>query len=500
MTLNRDTSLQLTILAALLYSASAGGQTVHPPALDAAVERSMKAWRVPGVALAVVQNDKVVYLKGYGVRELGKPAPVTPDTQFAIASTTKAFTTAALAILADDGKVQWDDLVRKHLPYFRLSDPLADRNVTLRDLVSHRTGLSRHDLLWSGSPWQREEIVRRIGFVPLTEPFRSKYQYQNIMFIAAGEAIAAASGQSWEDFLRARVLMPLGMKNTNFRIDDAQRALDHSSVHIRDGANGAVKVSTWSNVDNVGAAGCINSSVRDLANWVRLQLARGSFEGRRIVSEKNLVETHTPQTVIRLEGITGELNPETAQMSYGLGWTVSDYRGQHIVSHAGSLKGYRSQVALLPKKNTGMVILSNLGQTQLPEALRNALIDEMLDLPKRDWDRALQDAVSKQDAATAQRRKDREAKRHKESRPSRELAAYAGRYEHPGYGLAEISAENGSLVLNWSNFRVKLAHFHFDTFDVTDEGSLKNTELLFRLNGPGDVAGFRMLEVEFTKR
>jgi CubicO group peptidase (beta-lactamase class C family) len=206
----------LALAATLALSLSASAQAVDQAALDALISEAMKHWQVPGSAVVVVRGDEVVYLKGFGVKGVNTKQPVTPDTIFAIGSTTKAFVTAAIAILADEGKMSWDDAVRKHLPYFRLSDPLANENVTMRDIVTHRTGLIRHDLLWYGSPWGREEIIRRVGFVPLSYGFRTTFQYQNIMFLTAGQAVGAASGGSWEEFTQKRIFDPLGMKSANF--------------------------------------------------------------------------------------------------------------------------------------------------------------------------------------------------------------------------------------------------------------------------------------------
>ncbi|MGH9751387.1 MAG: serine hydrolase [Blastocatellia bacterium] len=205
-----------SFIFAIALSLSVSAQAVDQAALDALVSEAMKHWQTPGSAVIVVRGDEVVYLKGFGVKDVNTKQPVTPDTIFAIGSTTKAFVTAAMAILADDGKLRWDDPARKHLPYFRLSDPLANENVTLRDLVTHRTGLIRHDMLWYGSPWSREEIIRRVGFVPLSYGFRSTFQYQNIMFLTAGQVVGAASGSSWEEFTQKRIFDPLGMKSANF--------------------------------------------------------------------------------------------------------------------------------------------------------------------------------------------------------------------------------------------------------------------------------------------
>src|SRR5262245_28425018 len=285
-------SLILALAVAVAVSTSALAQAVDQAALDALMNEAMRHWQTPGSAVVVVRGDEVVYLKGFGVSDVGSKRPVTPDTIFAIGSTTKAFVTAAMAILADEGKMSWDDPVRKHLPYFRLSDPLANENVTMRDLVTHRTGLIRHDMLWYGSPWGREEIIKRIGYVPLSFGFRTTFQYQNIMFLTAGQAVGAASGGTWEEFTQKRIFDPLGMKSANFSALKAEKAPDHASPHSKHA--GKIEVIKWRNIDNIGPALSINASARDLSNWVRLHLNDGVFDGKQLISSENLREMQTP--------------------------------------------------------------------------------------------------------------------------------------------------------------------------------------------------------------
>lgn len=484
--------LVLFVAGIRLYAA----EPANLKGLDALIEQSRKTWNVPGLSVAVVKNDQVVYLKGFGVKELGKTDAVTPDTRFAIGSTTKAFTTAALAILVDDGKMQWDDPVRRHVPFFHLSDPLADTNVTMRDIVCHRTGLNRNDLLWFNSPWTREEIIRKIGLVKLSKPFRSAYQYQNIMFLTAGFAVGRIAGGSWEDFVRARILEPLGMTNTDFSTVDVVRAADYSAPH--QGLGKDVKVIPWRNIDNIGPAGSINSSARDLAKWVRMQLNEGEFEGRRIVSKKNLEETHTPQMVIRMDDDSRSLNDETFQTSYGLGWVIQDYRGKLMVSHGGAIDGFRAQITLLPKEKTGIVVLTNLGQINMAEALRMRITDSVLGLGPIEWDAKYQKAQQTASDRQKKRVEEREKAHRKDTKPSRELEAYVGVYEEPAYGRAEVALAGGKLELKWSNWRSTLEHWHFDTFQAKGEDRLEG-DVTFQLGADGNLRSLRMLDQEFMR-
>lgn len=473
-------------------------QTIDASALDAIVNEAMKHWQTPGAAVIVVRGDEVVYIKGFGVKDVKSEQPVTPDTLFAIGSTTKAFTTAAMGVLVDQGLMNWDDPVRKHLPYFRLSDPLANESVTMRDIVSHRTGLIRHDLLWYNAPWGRQEIIKRIGFVPLTYPFRTTFQYQNIMFLTAGEAVAATAGVSFEEFVRSRLFLPLGMKSANFSVVDSEKAADHATPHGKKGEK--ILPIAWRNIDNVGPAGSINASVRDLSGWIRMHLNNGMIASRRVLSPETLREMHTPQQVIRLEGRWKLFFPEseTLQLSYGLGWFINDYRGRKIVMHGGTIDGFRASIMLEPKAKLGVAVLANLNGTQMPEATGYSLLDHLLGLPNKDWNATISASAKEFEAETVKEIMTRQAARKKDTRPSHDLSAYAGAYEDAAYGRAEVMQANGKLSILWSNFKSGLDHFHFDTFTATDD-RLQYEQATFLTGPEGEVNGMKFLGVSFKK-
>ncbi len=488
----------LALAIAVTLSMSVLAQAVDQAALDALMNEAMKHWQTPGSAVVVVRGDEVVYLKGFGVKDVNTKQPVTPDTIFAIGSTTKAFVTAGMAMLADEGKMNWDDLVRKHLPYFRLSDPLANENVTMRDIVTHRTGLIRHDMLWYGSPWTREEIIKRIGLVPLSYGFRTTFQYQNIMFLTAGQAVGAASNSSWEEFTQKRIFDPLGMKSANFSAIKAEKAPDHASPHAKQGAK--IEVIKWRNIDNVGPAGSINASVRDLSNWIRLHLNDGVVDGKRLISSENLREIQTPQMVIRNEGRWKLFFPEseTSQLSYGLGWFISDYRGYKLVMHGGTIDGFRTSIMLVPKSKIGVAVVANLSGTQMPEATCYNIVDLLLGLPKKDWNAYISDEAKKLEAAQSRGALARFGKRHPNTKPSRDLQAYSGVYDDAAYGQAQVMLDGDKLVIQWSNFKSRLDHFHYDTFTATDD-ELKAEQAVFALGADGEVSGMNFLGVNFKK-
>jgi CubicO group peptidase (beta-lactamase class C family) len=493
----------LVSLALCVIPAGAAPPEKAEPAadIDAVIRDALKAWGVPGVAVAVVRDDQVVYLKGHGLREIGTDRPVTPDTVFPLASCTKAFTTTVMAMLVDEGKMRWDDPVRKHLLWFHLSDPLADRDVTLRDLVTHRTGLRPHEMLWYRAPWTPEETVRRAGLLPLDKPFRSAFQYQSTMFTAAGLAAGSAARSTWADLVHKRILDPLEMKGASLTTAEAEKSPDRAMPH-RPGPDGKPEVIPWYVQEAPDPAGSLNASARDLTKWLRFQLGEGQFNGKRLASAGALGETHTPQVALPIEGITRDLNPETNLMSYGMGWLIQDYRGKLLLSHAGAIDGFRASIMLLPKERLGITLLYNLHQSRLNLALGNSLIDLFLDLPKKDWNAYFLRVVKKEQAAARARVEKRLAQRHPNTKPSLPLSAYAGTYEHPAYGQARITLEQGVLVWRWKSFRCELEHFHYDTFTLKDD-TLGGTPVMFTLGAGGAVAAVEVAEslgVQFKKK
>ncbi|HEY0385993.1 MAG TPA: serine hydrolase domain-containing protein, partial [Pyrinomonadaceae bacterium] len=325
--------IRLSLLFMLLLFAPIGLQaqtsdaTARLKEIDEYANRVMRDWHVPGFAMAIVKDDRVIFAKGYGVRELGKSAPVDEHTLFAIASNTKAFTAAALATLVDEGKIRWDDPATKYLPGFQLYDPYVTREMTVRDLISHRSGLATFggDLLWYDTTYNRDEILRRIRYLKPTSSFRSKYGYQNIMFLAAGQIVAAVTGKSWDDYVRERFLVPLGMTTTTTSVTAFKSTDNVASPHNE--LDGKLRVVRYSNVDGVGPAAGLNSNVAEMAEWLRLQLGRGKYGGRQFFSTAVSREMWSPQTIVPISEAGEKFNPSRHFNTYGLGWFVSDYRG-----------------------------------------------------------------------------------------------------------------------------------------------------------------------------
>jgi len=452
--------------------------------IDAAVRAALRAWKVPGAAVAVVRDDRVEYLQGHGLCETGETKRVTPDTLFPLASCSKGFLTASLAMLADEGKLRWDDPVRKHLPTFRLSDPLADARVTLRDLLCHRTGLGQHDLLWYRAAWPPEEAVRRAGRLPLSHSFRSRFQYQNTMFTALGLALSETAGRPWHEFLEKRLFGPLGMKTAGY--STAAFRGDRATGHRLNGREEPEGANDWVPFPRPDAALSLHASARDLCGWLRFQLDEGKLDNDRLVSAVNLRQTYTPQMVVPHDLPEQNLHPETHQVSYGMGWVIQEYRGLKMVAHSGVLDGFRVQLTLVPAKRLGLAVLSNLHATRMNLALSYTLLDLLLRLERRDWNAWMIREVNKGRLAAARREAERFAKRHHDTKPSRILPAYAGTFEHPAYGTARVAAERRGLVLRYSSFEGVLEHFHYDTF-LLRHPHLGDVLFTFALDAAGDV-------------
>jgi CubicO group peptidase (beta-lactamase class C family) len=324
------------VLLLFIGSFSAVAQDAPLQGLDDYVNKAIKDWDVPGVAIAIVKDDKIVFAKGYGVREIGKSDRVDERTVFAIGSSSKAFTAATTAILVDEGKLKWDDPATKYLPGFQVYDPVTTREMTVRDLLTHRVGLERGDSLWYATEYNRSDVLNRIRYLKPSSSLRSKFGYQNIMYLAAGQIVPSVTGKEWDDFLRERIFMPLGMSSTGTSITSLKNLNNVAAPHSK--FDDKVTAIPYRMIDNIGPAGSINSNVLDMAQWVRLHLGGGKYEGKQLISAANINEMQMPQTIIRLEGQMKVLYPEAHFLSYGMGWFLSDYRGRRAKSPPQSLK------------------------------------------------------------------------------------------------------------------------------------------------------------------
>ena len=434
--------------------------------IDTYAQKVMTDWKQPGMAIAIVKDDKVVFAKGYGTRELGKTAPVDADTVFAIASNSKAFTTAALAMLVDEKKIAWNDKVSKYLPDFQLYDPFVTSELTIRDLVTHRVGLDTFsgDLLWYETSFTTDEILQRVRYLKPVSSFRTQFGYQNLMFIAAGKVIEKVSGKPWCSFITERILTPLGMSRTTCSI----KTLPDNSAFPHNESGGALRVLHRGNVDSAYSAAALNSSVNDLSKWMRTQLGKGKFEGKQLFSEAQAWGLHQPYLAQQISEPGSKNNPTRHFTGVASGWFVYDYYGKKIINHSGGLDGMLSYTHLIPEENVGFVVLTN-SEYPVFTVMASKIRDVFVGAPKRDWSGEALEQAKRNKTAADEETKKADAARVANSKPTLALKDYVGAYSDDLYGAVNITEENGRLVMRFShspNFVADLEHWHYDTFQI----------------------------------
>jgi CubicO group peptidase (beta-lactamase class C family) len=485
------------ILAVLLASVGfASAQSARLNDLDAYISKSVKDWKVPGLAIAIVKDGRVVFAKGYGIREFGKPESVDEHTLFAIGSTTKAMTVAALGMLVDEKKVQWDDPVTKHLPDFQLYDPYVTREVTVRDLLTHRAGLGNADLLWYGQDNSRKDILYRLRYLKPQTSMRSHFTYQNIMYVAAGEIVGAASGIPWEDFVQQRIFEPLSMKDTVPLLADTKGRPNVASPHYF--IDGNVRVIENASVDAVAPAGSVWSSVYDMAKWMRFMLEE---EKGSMLSASTHKELFRPQFIVDLQ----EFYPTTRLTqphwtTYSLGWFQHDYNGRVVDFHTGSIDGMVAIIGLIRDEHLGVYVLANLDHAEVRHALMYRVFDLYAEKPMRDWSAEFQKLYTEIREKSESRRKKREDERIPDTQPSLPLGKYAGTYSDSLYGKVSV-AYDGQLVLRFGKgFVGELEHWHYDTFRACWEAGWRGTDLVsFALNSEGHPGRLTLFGITFKR-
>jgi len=443
-----------------------------PPGIDAAVARIMKTFEVPGLALAIVKDGRVALAKGYGVKKLGDPAPVDGRTLFGIASNTKVFTAAALGLLVEEGKLAWDAPVVNYLPWFMMFDPYVTRELSLRDLLVHRSGLGlgAGDLLWwPTSTYDRKEIARRLRFIKPATSFRSAYAYDNVLYLVAGEVILAVTGQPWEEFVGERLLKKAGLTGSNVRHSAAAEGGNVATPHAR--IDGVVRPIAPFTSDNTNPAGGINSGAEDMAKWLLVRLNRGKLsDGTALYSERTARELETPVTLRPNPAPPAELAGLQSNFSaYALGLGIRDYRGQRVITHTGGLPGYVSIVTLLPERNLGVAVLTNYESEEAFAALNWLVIDHDLGAPATDWTAAYLKLRTRAEAETAEALNKSATARDASSKPSLPLAKYAGVYADAWYGDVAIEETGGRLVMRFTktpSLVGDMEHWQYDTFVV----------------------------------
>lgn len=489
------------MIFAILLAGAAPSVAAPPPDLDTHVEELRRKYGIPGMSVTVVEAGQPTVARGYGVRGLADQSAVDPDTIFSTGSTGKAFTTAALAILVDEGRIKWDDRVIDHLPDFRMYDAWVTREMTIRDLLVHRSGLGlgAGDLLFlPKSDLSRKESVRRLRHIKPATSFRQGYAYDNVLYMVAGQLVEEVSGQSWEEFVRSRIFRPAGMTSSTAdsasRMATANRARPHARLNgaIRgEGDQASLDEAASDLGSNAAPAGGLAISANDMAKWLQVQLGRGALPSGRLFSEAQANQMWQPVVLTSISTYTPELKPIVPMFAtYALGWTVQDYRGAKLVWHGGAVLGSLAAVALLPDQGVGIYVAANSEEPQVVRGLMYELLDHYLGLPRSDWPAKLDTflASRRASAVKALASAKTEATR---SRPSLPLPRYAGRYNDPWYGTITVVENRGQLNIAFPdrpNMTARLQHHQFDTFrTIFPDASFEPAYVTFNLEADGKI-------------
>lgn len=513
-----------TLFGIVAGDADAGkvaGQRAQLAGLDAYIEQARRDWQVPGIAVGVILEGEVIYARGFGVRELGRDAPVDEHTRFQIGSMSKAFTAAALGLLVDEGRIEWDDPVIEHIPWFRLSDPWLTQQVTIRDLVAHRTGISGG----YAAPIDNKEMVRRTRYVEPSVPLRAQYLYSNLMYRVAGQVVAEVTGKSWEEFIRTRIFQPLGMTESGaspYEFWDAayvapcmycqapagkagfeDSRIGNVAMPHRPVAQG-LKPIPWQSIGQDASSGGLVSSLDDMLKWLQLNLSRGELRGKRLLRESTLQELHAPQMQPRtdydwvtraVEEVTGKSDYVPA---YTLGWRYGRYRGMKLLDHTGALAASRSYGAMLPERRMGVVVLGNAfgvgGSGGLHEAVSFRIFDALLGAAPHDWSGDLLKLARRSEAEKPAAESRLQRARLRDTRPSLPLDRYVGEYENDWFGHIRVDqAERGLTLRLPGAFDWRLEHWHNDIFRA--QVSASGVDMLqffvtFHVDEKGEVSSF----------
>lgn len=493
-------TLKLLILLLLSLSAAAQKKTKKLPVVDplGGIEKELnqilKDQKAAGFAVAVVKKDSIIYAKGFGYKDYENKVPVTPSTLFAIGSSSKAFTTSLLGIMQKEGKLDYDKPIRTYLPDLKFYDAEMDKNITVRDAITHRSGLSRYDMSWFYfNTSNRDSLLQRVQYMKPTKPLRQAFQYNNFMYLAQGMIAEKHYGKTWEELVKEKLFMPLGMKRTTTSFKDWITDSDVSyGYSVKD--DSIIKREDYYNINGMGPAGSINSSVLDMTNWLKLWINKGKIRGKEVLSEDYIKEAISAQ-MIASGSLPSTLNPDIQFANYGFGWFTSSYRGHFRVEHGGNITGFTSNVVFFPTDSIGIVVLANQNGSAVNDLVINTLADRLLELPTIDWNgRNMKSKSEKKPEASGEENKK------KGTKPSHKADEYAGLYSNNAYGQFEVTSSNDSLFLTSPAEKRWMRHYHYDVFELIGydkEGKIDTSDVLgilapFYMNEAGDIVSINM--------
>jgi len=463
--------------------------------LDTVFQRVLNDRKAAGFAVAVVRKDKIIYAKGFGYRDYEKKLPVTPNTFFAIGSCTKAFTAALLGLLSKDGKLDLDKPATDYLPELKFFKDEMNNSITVRDIMCHRTGLPRHDYSWYlFNTSSRDSLLRRIRYQEPTAPLRQTWQYNNFMFLAQGMISEKLTGKTWEQNIKETIFTPLGMNSSNFSIHDLAKMSDAASGYLLY-KDSIIKKTDYYDINAMGPAGSINSSVTEMANWVITWINGGKFNGKEILPANYVTQAMSSQMVVGAALPDKEV-PDAFLSNYGFGWFLSSYRGHYRVDHGGNIDGFSASTSFYPSDSIGIIVLTNQNGSAVPGIVRNTIADRLLALNKIDWNKRANDAQAKAKATAKENEKKVTSNKKTGTKPSHKTGDYEGLFNNPGYGTIETYAKNDSLFFRSRNGDAFLRHYHYDVFelfpidketgvDTTGQAQLK---IQYHMDAAGDIA------------
>ena len=481
------------LLLALALASSASAQTVdltkQLDGFDDYMAKVLKDWNGPGIGVGIVVGDKLVFAKGYGYRDYGKKLPFTAGTVCPIASNTKLFTAVAAGMLVEEGKLTWDKPVRESVPTIRFYNEQLNNSVTLRDMLSHRTGVTRHDTIWYKSDFTRKQLFDRLKYLEPQEPIRQSFLYNNQMYAGVGYLIELQSGKPWEQFVRERILQPLEMKSTSYTIADMVNQPEHGVgfTEKRDSSE-LYGIPHYADIEGVAPCGAIVSNINDLSRWLSALMNDGKYNGRQVLPPDVLKQTLQP--AIGLPNTAAEQRGywELLNAAYGMGRQTASYRGHLMTYHGGDLPGFHSQVSFLPKEHIGVVVLVVGNHTApLYNLVTYNVYERLLGMDQTPWIQRGLDIRLKGKEASKQARAKAGADRVLNTKPSHPLGDYAAVYEHPAYGELKVGLKDNQLQFDFHKIRMGMSHFHYDRFDTPDDEEDGKWSINFRTNPQGDV-------------
>ncbi len=506
-TVRRMATATLLALAAVRPALAQDAATLKKlEGFDGYMAQVMKDWNAPGIGVAIVVKDKLVFAKGYGYRDYGRKLPFTPNTLMQIASNSKLFTATAVGLLVEEGKLTWDQPVRRYAPQAVFFNDELNNTVTLRDMLSHRTGITRHDLIWYKSSFTRAELFDRLKYLEPAQPIRTTFLYNNLMYAASGHIIQLLTGKTWEQTVRERFFGPLAMPTSIFDVDEMLATPDHVVPFTeRRDSQELIPIAPYKEQAGVGPAGSIVSSVTEMSHWLIAQMNGGRYNGQQVIPQAVIKATLSPSIALPNTALETRGWGEVLNSAYGMGrWTAS-YRGHLLAFHGGDLPGTHSQVSFMPQDSVGVIVFVIGDHAQpLYNVVSYNVYERLLGMSLTPWSERQNTIRLKNKAANTAARASAGSGQVKGTRPSHELDDYVGEFMHPAYGLLAVTREGAGLASEIHTMRRSLTHFHYDRFDTPDDERDGKLALNFGTNPQGDIETVTVSvdegEVTFTRR